>query len=66
MQSVDERINSKAMVEGTFDAISWIYTYVGLTAFPYRLSFCEATLQGLQKELAKPAHKMLPVTVERC
>ena len=39
---------------------------LGSRPSPTDSAFVKTTLQGLQKELAKPAHKMLPVTVERC
>ena len=63
MQSVGEHTNSKAMVEEAFNAISWFHV-LGSQPSPTESAFAKATLQGLQKDLAKPVRKKLPVTVD--
>ena len=63
MQSVGEHTNSKAMVKEAFNTISWIHV-LGSQPSPTESAFAKATLQGLQKELAKPVYKKLPVTVD--
>ena len=63
MQSVGKHTNSKALVEEAFNAISWFHV-LGSQPSPTESAFAKAMLQGLQKDLVKPVHKKLPVTVD--
>ena len=51
------------MVEEAFNAIFWFHV-LGSQPSPTESAFAKATLQGLQKDLAKPVRKKLPVTVD--
>ena len=63
LQHLSEWSNSKASVEEACNAVSWVYTTAGLSS-PSVDSFVKATLEGLQRSLAKPTTKKEPVTVD--
>ena len=63
LQYLGEEVKSKAAVEDGCNAISWIHSSAGLTS-PSTHSFVRATLEGLQRSLARPVVKKEPTTVE--
>ena len=62
LQHLGEETNSKASVEEACNAVSWLHTTAGLSS-PSCHPFVKATLEGLQRSLAKPTIKKEPVTV---
>ena len=62
LQHLSEETNSKASVEEACNAVSWVHTTAGLSS-PSVDPFVKATLEGLQRSLAKPTAKKEPVTV---
>ena len=63
LQHIGETTSSKSAVEEACNTLAWIHTTAGLTpiiAHP----FVRATLEGLQRTLAKPVVKKEPMTVE--
>ena len=63
LQHLSEETNSKASVEEACNAVSWVHTSAGLSS-PSIDPFVKATLEGLQRLLAKPTAKKEPVTVD--
>ena len=63
LQHLAEQSKSKAAVEEACNALSWIHSSAGLTP-PLSDLFVKATLEGLQRSLAKPVVKKEPITVE--
>ncbi|XP_065904717.1 integrase/recombinase xerD homolog isoform X3 [Dysidea avara] len=63
LQHLGETIKSKSAVEEACNALSWVHSSSGFAA-PSSHPFVRATLEGLQRELAKPIVKKEPVTVE--
>ena len=63
MQSLAESTNSKSAVEEASNAIAWAYA-MGNCRSPTESQFVRSVLQGLQRDLAKPVTKKLPVTAE--
>ena len=63
LQYLSEESKSKAAVEDACNAIAWIHSSAGL-ASPSAHPFVKATLEGLQRSLAKPVVRKEPVTVE--
>ena len=63
LQHLAELSKSKAAVEEACNALSWIHSSAGLTP-PLVDPFVKATLEGLQRSLAKPVIKKEPITVE--
>ena len=63
LQYLGEDTNSKATVEEACNSVSWVHASAGLSS-PSADPFVKATLEGLQRSLAKPAVKKEPVTVD--
>ena len=63
LQHLAEQSKSKAAVEEACNALSWIHSSAGLTP-PLADPFVKATMEGLQRSLAKPVVKKEPITVE--
>ena len=63
MQSLAESINSKSAVEEASNAIALAHA-MGNCCSPTESQFVRSVLQGLQRDLAKPVTKKLPVTTE--
>lgn len=63
LHHLGEETNSKAAVEETCNALSWVHASAGLSS-PSVDPFVKATLEGLQRSLAKPVVKKEPVTVD--
>ena len=63
MQYLADKTKSKAAVEEAYNALAWIHTCTGLKS-PTSEPFLRATLEGLQRLLAKPVVKKRPVTIE--
>lgn len=63
MQSLAESTNSKSAVEEASNAIAWAHA-MGNCNSPTESQFVRSVLQGLQRDLAKPVTKKLPVTTE--
>ena len=63
LQHLAEQSKSKAAVEEVCNALSWIHSSAGLVP-PLADPFVKATLEGLQRSLAKPVIKKEPITVE--
>ena len=63
LQHLSKESNSKASVEEACNAVSWVHTSAGLSS-PSCDPFVKATLEGLQRSLAKPTVKKEPVTVD--
>ena len=61
MQSVGERTKSKSAVEEVYNAIAWAHR-VGDQQAPTESAAVKLTLQGLQRQLAKPVQKKKPIT----
>ena len=63
LQHLAEHSKSKAAVEEACHALSWIHSSAGL--IPLIVDpFVKATLEGLQRSLAKPVVKKEPITVQ--
>ena len=58
-----EEIRSKSAVEEACHALAWVYSTAGLSS-PSSHPFVKATLEGLQRSLAKPVMKKEPITLE--
>ena len=63
LQHLGEETKSKATVEEACNAVSWVHASAGLSS-PSVDPFVKATLEGLQRSLAKPVVKKEPVTVD--
>ena len=63
MQSVGERTRSKSAVEEAYNALAWAHR-IGDQQSPTESAAVKLTLQGLQRQLAKPIQKKKPITVE--
>ena len=63
LQYLGEKTKSKAVVEEASNAVSWVHNSAGLCP-PLADLFVKATLEGLQRSLAKPVVKKEPVTVD--
>ena len=63
LQHLAEISKSKVAVEEACNALSWIHSSAGLTP-PLVDPFVKATLEGLQRSLAKLVVKKEPITVE--
>ena len=63
LQHLSKGSSSKASVEEACNAVSWVHTSAGLSS-PSCDPFVKATLEGLQRSLAKPTIKKEPVTVD--
>lgn len=61
-QSVADSTKSKSAVEEALNAVSWTQQMVGVPS-PTESTFVKATVQDIQRKLAKPVVKKLPVTV---
>ena len=61
LQHLGDISQSKAAVEGACNALAWIHSTAGLPS-PTLSSFVKATLEGMQRILAKPTVKKDPVT----
>jgi len=62
LQHLGEESHSKAAVEEACNAVSWIHATAGLASIAAH-PFVRATLEGLQRTLAKPTTKKEPITV---
>lgn len=62
LQSVADSAKSKSAVEEAVNAISWAHQMAGVPS-PTESTFVKSAVQGLQRKLAKPVVKKLPVTV---
>ena len=56
MQSVGERTRSKSAVEEVYNALAWAHR-IGDQQSPTESTAVKFTLQGLQRQLAKPIQK---------
>jgi len=63
LQHLGETVKSKSAVEEACNALSWVHSTSGFAA-PSSHPFVKATLEGLQRKLAKPIVKKEPVDVE--
>lgn len=63
LQHLGDTSKSKAAVEEACNALAWVHSTSGLPA-PTSSPFVQATLEGLQRILAKPVTKKRPVSVE--
>ena len=63
LQHLAEESGSKSAVEEACNALAWIHSTAGLSS-PSSHPFVKATLEGLQRTLAKPVVKKEPVTLE--
>ena len=63
LQYLGEETHSKSAVEEACNAVAWVHTTAGLTPVTAH-PFVKATLEGLQRTLAKPIVKKEPVTVK--
>jgi len=63
LQHLGEESHSKAAVEEACNAVSWIHATAGLASIVAH-PFVRATLEGLQRTLAKPVTKKEPITVD--
>lgn len=63
MQNVADSTRSKVAVEELYNAMTWILA-MGDCHSLTESKFVQTVLQGLQRSLAKPVVKKLPVTVE--
>ena len=61
LQSLADSSQSKLAVEEACNAIAWVHSTMGLTS-PTSSPFVKATLEGLQRLLAKPVVKKAPIT----
>ena len=62
LQHLGDTVGSKSAVEEAVNALAWMHSTAGL-ASPIT-TIVKATLEGLQRKLAKPVQKKAPVTVE--
>jgi len=62
MQSVGERTKSKAAVEEAYNALAWAH-HIGDQRAPTESAAVKLTLQGLQRQLARPVQKKKPITI---
>ena len=63
LQHLGEETESKAAVKEACNAVSWMHASAGLSSL-LADPFVKATLEGLQRSLAKPVVKKEPVTVD--
>ena len=63
LQHIGDTVGSKAAAEEACNALAWVHSAAGL-ASPVGSSVVRATLEGLQRILAKPVVKKVPITVE--
>ena len=63
MQHLAEESGSKSAVEEACHALAWVHSTAGL-ASPSSHPFVKATLEGLQRSLAKPVVEKEPITLE--
>ena len=61
LQHLGDTSQSKAAVEAACNALAWVHSTAGLPS-PTILPFVKATLEGMQRILAKPTVKKDPVT----
>ena len=61
LQSLGERSQSKSAVEEACNAIAWAHSTAGLPT-PTTSPFVKATLEGMQRLLARPVVKKAPIT----
>ena len=63
LQSLAESSSSKSAIEEAYNAISWVHAMASCDS-PTESQFVRTVMQGLQRNLAKPVTKKLPVTTE--
>jgi len=63
LQYIGDTLQSKSAAEEACNTLSWMYSTAGLVS-PVSSPLVKATLQGLQRMLAKPVCKKTPVTVK--
>ena len=63
LQHLAEDTKSKSAAEEACHALAWVHSTAGL-ASPSLHPFAKATLEGLQRSLAKPVVKKEPITLE--
>jgi len=63
LQHLGETVKSKSAVEKACNALAWVHSTSGF-ASPSSYPFVKATLEGLQRELARPIVKKEPVSGE--
>ena len=63
LQHVAEETRSKSAAEEACHALAWVHSTAGLSS-PSSHPFVKATLEGLQRSLAKPVMKKEPITLE--
>ena len=61
LQHIGETVQSKSAAEEACNALAWIHSTAGLMS-PVGSPLVKATLQGLQRMLARPVHKKAPAT----
>ena len=63
LQHLADGLGSKSAVEEACNSLAWVHSIAGLLS-PTVSPFVKATLEGLQRSLAKPVIKKDPLTVE--
>ena len=63
LQHLADGVGSKSAVEEACNSLAWVHSTTGLVS-PTVSPFVKATLEGLQRSLAKPVNKKEPLTVE--
>ena len=63
LQHLGETVKSKSAVEEACNALAWVHSMSGF-ASPSSHPFVKATLEGLQRKLARPIVRKEPVSVE--
>lgn len=60
LQHLGDKTKSRVAVEGACNALTWIHFTAGLPS-PMLSPFVKATLEGMQRILAKPTVKKIPL-----
>ena len=63
LQHLAETLESKCAAEEAVNALNWVHSLAGVVS-PAANPFVRATLEGIQRMLAKPARKKEPITSE--
>ena len=63
LQHLGDTTQAKASVEEAFNALAWVRLASGLSS-PTLSPFMRATLEGLQRILARPVTEKTPVSIE--
>ena len=62
LQLLEDTSQSKVTVEAAYNALAWVHSTAGLPS-PTIFPFVKATLEGMQRILAKPTVKKDPLTL---